>query len=191
LGDVNVAAREEVKWTFDTDSVGGLPRGSEEFSGSWIVRDEADAPTSPNALCQTASAEFPALSLGDSIFGDVLVSARFKPISGETDQAAGIVFRVQDRDNYYIARANALEDNLDIYKYAKGQRSLVASGDVEVPSGLWQELSVDVSGDKIQAFLSGRLVVEAEDSDYAAGKLGLWTKADSVTCFDDVAAIAK
>ncbi len=191
LDDVSVAAGDEVNWTFDGDAEGALPEGSEEFSGEWTVRAEADAPTSPNALCQTATAEFPALSVGDGIFADVTVSARFKPISGETDQAAGIIFRVQDEDNYYIVRANALENNVDIYKYADGRRTQVASGDAPVENGLWQDLSVEMHGDDIRAFLSGQLVVQATDSEYPAGKIGLWTKADSVTCFDDVSAVAE
>lgn len=191
LDDADAVLGEETKWTFDSDATGGVPNPSEEFSGSWRVRGEADAPTSPNALCQTETAEFPALSLGNLIFANVTVSVQFKPISGETDQAAGIILRVQDSDNYYIVRANALEDNVNIYKYANGQRSLIASGDAEVQSGQWQELSVEVRAERIEAFLSGTPVVEAEDSEYPAGKIGLWTKADSVTCFDDVAATAE
>lgn len=175
-----------VSWTFDGDAPGGVPVGVEIFSGSWVVRAEADAPSKPNALCQVASAEFPALALGRSAYGDVTVTLRFKPISGKTDQAAGIIARVQDGNNYYILRANALEANVNLYKYAGGQRSGIKDGGANVVAGQWQELRLEVSGDRMRGLLNGQLVVEATDGTYRAGRVGLWTKADSVTCFDDV-----
>jgi hypothetical protein len=178
------------RWSFDGDAAGGLPAGAGAFSGAWAVRAEADAPTPPNALCQTGNAEFPALSLGSAVYGDVIVTARVKPISGKSDQAAGLIFRVQDKDNYYILRANALENNVNLYKYAGGTRSGIKNGSAKVENGRWQELRVEVTGDRIRGFFNGQLVVEATDDTYQAGQVGLWTKADSVTCFDDVTATA-
>ena len=174
-------------WTFDADAPGSVPAGAEIFSGNWSVRSEADAPSKPNALCQVGAAEFPAIALGPAVYGDVTVTLRFKPISGKTDQAAGIIARVQDKDNYYILRANALEANVNLYKYAGGRRSGIKDGSVKVASGQWQELRLEVAGDRVRGFLNGQLVVEATDGTYKAGRVGLWTKADSVTCFDDVA----
>ncbi|MBI1743916.1 DUF1259 domain-containing protein [Candidatus Acetothermia bacterium] len=176
----------KLQWNFDTDSVGGLPKDAEVFNGTWAVRVEADTPSPPNALCQTGTAEFPALTLGDTVFADLVLSTRFKPISGHEDQAAGLIFRVQDKDNYYILRANALENNVVIFKYAGGQRSSIKEGSAKVASGQWQELKVEVAGNHIEGYLNGQLVVEAADGTYKAGKVGLWTKADSVTCFDNV-----
>jgi hypothetical protein len=150
------------------------------------VRSEPDAPTTPNALCQTEEAEFPALALGDATYTDVVLSTSFKPISGEEDQAAGLVFRVQDEDNYYIVRANALEDNVAIYKYRDGRRSEIVSESVEVPPGEWRELRVEAVGDRIRGFLDYEQVVETTDDEFPTGRVGLWTKADSVTCFDNV-----
>lgn len=173
-------------WNFDSDPAGGLPAGAELFSGTWAVRAEADAPSKPNALCQTGDFEFPALALGAGIYGDVTVTLRFKPISGRVDQAAGIITRVQDKGNYYILRANVLETNVNLYKYAGGRRSGIKDGGVKVTNGVWQELRFDVSGDRLQGYLDGRLVVEATDGTYKAGRIGVWTKADSLTCFDDV-----
>ncbi len=173
-------------WTFDGDTVGGVPAGAEVFSGSWVVRAEADAPSRPNALCQVGSAEFPAVALGTAVYGDLTLTLRFKPISGKSDQAAGIIARVQNKDNYYILRANALEANVNLYKYVGGQRSGIKEGGAKVVAGQWQELSLEVSADRLRGFLNGQLVVEATDSTYKAGRLGLWTKADSVTCFDNV-----
>ncbi|MDO8717219.1 MAG: DUF1080 domain-containing protein [Dehalococcoidales bacterium] len=173
-------------WTFDTEPVGELPQGAAVFSGNWSVRSEPDTISSPNALCQAGIATFPALTLSDTVYSDVLVQIHFKPISGNTDRAAGIIFHVQDKDNYYIVRANALENSVNIYKYVNGVRSLLKEGTAKVLSGQWQELRVEVVGSRIRGFLNGRLVVETSDGTFKSGKVGLWTKADSVTCFDDV-----
>lgn len=181
-----LASAASLSWSFDGDAVAAMPPGLEVFSGSWLVRAESDAPSKPNALCQTASAEFPAIALTTSVYGDVTVTARFKPISGREDEAAGIIFRVQDKGNYYILRANALEGNVNLYLYASGRRSGIKDGSAKVASGQWQELRVQASGDRLRGFLNGQLVVEATDGTYKAGRIGLWTKADSVTCFDDV-----
>ena len=180
------ASAAPASWTFDGDTLGGVPAGVEVFSGSWVVRAEADTPSKPNALCQVGSAEFPAVALGPTVYGDVTVTLRFKPISGKSDQAAGIIARVQNKDNYYILRANALEANVNLYKYAGGQRSGIKDGGAKVVAGQWQELRLEIVGDRLRGSLNGQLVVEATDSTYKAGRVGLWTKADSVTCFDDV-----
>lgn len=190
-GDKNVDAGQTLQWNFDGDPVGGPPVGAEAFSGKWEVRAEADAPSRPNVLCQTGKAQYPALSLGDRIFADVIVSTNFKPISGSEDRAAGIIFRIQDRDNFYILRANALEGNANVYKYVGGRRHEIKGGSAKVPSGTWQELRVEVKEDTIRGFLDGKLVVETHDDTFKAGKVGLWTKADSVTCFDNVKATAE
>ncbi len=174
------------EWTFDEDPVGGLPAGATIFSGSWAVRAEADAPSPPNALCQTRPAEFPALSLSETVYTDATIEARFKPISGREDQAAGIIFRIQDKNNYYIVRANALESNVNIYKYVRGRRIFIKGTNANVSSNKWQQLGVEVTGSRIRGSLNGHSVVEAADDTFKAGKIGLWTKADSVTCFDDV-----
>lgn len=184
-GNKNAAAAT-FKWNFDREPVVTIPAGAKVFAGEWAVRKESDAPSLPHALCQGGSAEYPALSLSDKVYADVTVSTRFKPVSGNSDRAAGIIFRIQDKDNYYILRANALEDNVNIYKYAGGQRSALNEGSAKVPSGKWQELRVEVKGNHIRGFLNGKLVVEATDDTYKSGRVGLWTKADSVTCFDDV-----
>ncbi|GFE57574.1 family 16 glycoside hydrolase [Geobacter sp. AOG1] len=178
-------------WTFDADPVGGLPAGMHGFSGKWLVRAEANAPSKPNALCQTGSAHYPALALSDKVYRDVMISTRFKPISGTEDQAAGIIFRIQDKDNYYILRANALENNVNIYRYQGGSRSVIKESSKTVFSGQWQELRVEVKGNRIRGYLNGELAVEANDDVFKAGKVGLWTKADSVTCFDNVEVTAE
>ncbi len=153
------APAEALVWSFDDRLEGALPEGSEVLSntqfGGWAVRAEAGTPSEPNALCQTRLGEFPAIALGDAVLGDLVMSTRFKPISGRVDQAAGLIFRVQDGSNYYILRANALEGNVNIYKYASGRRSLINEGSAEVRSGEWQELSVEVAGNQFRGLLNG------------------------------------
>jgi hypothetical protein len=174
------------KWTFDADPVGGLPAGAQPFSGQWAVRAESGTPSPPNALCQAGNAEFPAIGLASGSFTDLTLVTRFKPISGKQDQAAGLIFRVQDKDNYYILRANALEDNVIFFTYAGGRRSQLQGGDAKVASGTWHELRVEVRGNAFRGLLDGKQVVDATDDRFKSGGIGLWTKADSVTCFDDV-----
>jgi hypothetical protein len=186
---VAAGVQSALGWSFDADLEGGLPAGAEVFDGVWAVPAQADAPSPPNALCQTGSAQFPALALSDKSFADVVITARFKPIAGQEDQAAGLIFRIQDRDNYYILRANALEDNVNFYKYSDGRRSLMQESRAAVPSGQWQE-RVEVVRGTFRGFLNGQPVAQASDDGYAQGRVGLWTKADSVTCFDEVQAQA-
>ncbi len=185
---------EPLAWSYDEFAEGSLPDGAEVLSeprfGGWAVRAEGDAPSAPNALCQTGVSEFPALALSNAVLGDLTMTTRFKPISGRVDQAAGLIFRIQDADNYYILRANALEGNVNLYKYAGGRRSLMKEGSANVNNGEWQELRVDVSGNHFTGFLNGQPVVEVADDAYPAGRVGLWTKADSVTCFDDTTVTA-
>jgi hypothetical protein len=177
---------QAVHWTFDKDRAGALPAGATVFAGKWVVRAESDAPSLPNALCQTGYSEYPALSLVDKVYTDVAITTQFKPISGGGDRAAGIIFRIRDKDNYYILRANALEDNVNVYKYTGGRRRVIQEGSSQVPSGMWQELRVEVQGNRIRGFLNNKQVVEAFDDTFKTGKIGLWTKADSVTCFDNI-----
>lgn len=182
------ASGQTAEWNFDGIPVDHLPDGAQAFSGSWAVRADlpGDAPSQPNALCQTGAAEFPALSLSDDVYADATISTIFKPISGATDRAAGIIFRIQNANNYYILRANALEANVNLYKYVNGQRSEIKGGAGQVASDQWQTLRVEAVGKTLRGYLNDQLVVETADSTFSAGKVGLWTKADSVTCFDDV-----
>ena len=189
--DKTAVAGQTTEWTFDQDVAGKPPAGSEVFSGTWEVRGEPDAPSRPNVLCQMATADFPAVRLGDKVYADLVATVRFKPVSGKDDQAAGIIFRVQDKDNYYILRANALEDNVILFRYGSGTRSTLKEGSMKVPSREWQELRLEVEGNRFRGFLNDHLVVEASDDAYAAGGIGLWTKADSVTLFDDLRVTAK
>jgi hypothetical protein len=174
------------KWNFDADPVGSLPAGAQSFSGQWAVRAEPDAPSPPNALCQTGQAEYPAIGLDSRQLTDLTLVMHFKPISGKSDQAGGVIFRVQDGANYYIFRANALENNAIFFTYVNAARSQLKASDAQVTSGTWHELRVEVRGNAFRGLVDGKQVVDAMDTRYKSGGVGLWTKADSVTCFDDV-----
>ncbi len=168
-----------------------MPNGAQAFSGQWAVRPEPDAPSQPNALCQTGTAEFPAIQLDTTAYTNFTLTTRFKPISGREDQAAGLIFRIQDKSNYYILRANALDNNVNFYIYRNGSRSNLRGSNARVAAGTWQELRVAVQGNQFRGLLNGQQVTEASDDSYKTGGIGLWTKADSVTCFDDLQVTAQ
>jgi len=190
-GDETVASGETLQWSFDDQPAGQEPEGATIFDGSWTVQQADVAESPPNELCQTETAKFPAMQLGDDVMTDLKMSARIKPLTGEEDQAAGLIFRAQDSDNYYILRANALEKNVSFYKYAGGNRSFLKEDTADVNADVWQTLSVTVTGDTMQAYFNDDLIVELEDSTFSTGYVGLWTKADSVTCFDDITVTAE
>jgi hypothetical protein len=111
---------------------------------------------------------------------------RFKPVAGKEDQAGGVIWRVQDADNYYIARANALEDNVTIYHTINGKRVAFKSINTKVTSGVWHTLQVEFHSNHFAVIFDGNKVIDATDESFAnAGKVGVWTKADSVTAFDN------
>lgn len=185
------------KWNFDADRVGEPPAG---FSfgrtgggrvGRWVVQAEKDAPSGKNVLTQvdadSTSYRFPVAVANEPSLRDLQLSVRCKPVSGQVDQACGLVFRYRDENNYYITRANALEDNVRFYYVMKGKRYQLASWSGQVASGSWHELRVEARGDHIEAYWDSKKVIDAHDSTFrSAGKVGVWTKADSVTRFDDL-----
>lgn len=191
--------------TFDKDEVGKSPSGfstaltGKGTPGVWLIAKDETAPSKPNVLAQTdmddTGYRFPVCVYDGFIGKDVDVSVRFKPVKGEGDQAAGIVWRYRDKDNYYIVRANALEDNVVLYKIEKGKRTdLPLKGQgrtygakAKVASGEWGTLRVVAKGNHFETFLNGSKLYDVEDNTFAeAGKVGVWTKADSYTMFDNL-----
>jgi hypothetical protein len=159
----------------------------------WELLQDASAPNGPTVFAETSGDRtdyrFPLAILKGFEAKDVEVKVRFKPVSGKVDQAAGLVVRLQDQDNYYIARANALEDNVRLYKVVDGTRRQFAGTNVKVPVGKWQELGLKAEGDRLTVSLDGKELFSATDRTFAeAGRVGLWTKADSLTHFDDLVA---
>jgi hypothetical protein len=177
--------------TFDNFKTGAAPPGwtaTQTGSGSakWSVEKDDSAPSKPNVLKQSGQATFPVCIKNDTNLKDGFVEVKFKPVAGREDQAGGVIWRVQDANNYYIARANALEDNVTIYHTINGKRVAFKSINTKVTSGVWHTLRVDFEGNKFTVTFDGNRVIEATDESFAnAGKVGVWTKADSVTEFDN------
>jgi 3-keto-disaccharide hydrolase len=137
-------------------------------------------------LKQSGQATFPVCFKNDTNIKDGFVEVRFKPISGKEDQAGGVIWRLQDANNYYIARANALENNVTIYHTINGKRTEKKRAKMQVASGAWHTLRVDFSGNHFTVTFDGKKALEWDDNTFKnAGKVGVWTKADSVTLFDD------
>jgi len=158
---------------------------------AWSVIDDPTAPAGPKVLAQTSMDKtdyrFPLAVFDQPVLRDLDVAVRFKAVSGEVDRAAGIAVRLVDRDNYYVVRANALEDNVRLYKVVKGDRRQFGGADAKVSSGAWQELRLIIRGSRFDVLFEGRNLFSAVDTTFAAaGRVALWTKADSVTSFDDL-----
>ena len=195
-------------WSFDKEKAQEFPSGwlSEHTGqgpkGNWKVVGDSTAPSRPNVLAQLSddatNYRFPLAIVEKANYKDVVLSVRFKAISGARDQGAGLVWRFRDANNYYIVRANALENNVVLYKVQEGKRiSLAPKGTPEktyglktrVPGNTWNQLGVTVKGNLFTVSLNGQNLFEVADSTFTeAGKIGLWTKADSVIYFDDLAA---
>ena len=176
---------------FDDAKVGEAPAGwtaTNTGSGEakWTVEKDDTAPSKSNVLKQSGEATYPVCLKNDTSLKDGFVEVKFKAVSGKEDQAGGVIWRAKDADNYYIARANALEDNVTIYHTVKGSRVAFKNVNHKVKSGAWHTLRVEFQGNHFTVTFDGKKVIEATDDSFAdAGKVGVWTKADSVTLFDD------
>lgn len=183
---------------FETTPVGALPAGfTTGLTGGggpvdWRVQDDPSAPAGSKVLAQTSAdgtdERFPLAILDQPRLANLDVAVKFKPVGGQVDRAAGLVVRLADAGNYYVVRANALEDNVRLYRVVRGRRLQFAGADARVPSGKWQELRLRAHDSRFEVLLDGRSLFSATDTTFAAaGRVALWTKADSVTLFDDLA----
>jgi hypothetical protein len=176
---------------FDNLKTGAAPPGwtaTQTGSGSakWSAEKDDSAPSQPNVLKQSGEATFPVCFKNDTNLKDGFVEVKFKPVAGKEDQAGGVIWRVRDANNYYIARANALEDNVTIYHTINGSRVAFKNINTKVMPGVWHTLRVDFEGNKFTVSFDDKKVIEASDESFKeAGKVGVWTKADSVTLFDN------
>jgi hypothetical protein len=176
---------------FDDAATGQPPAGwtaTKTGSGNanWTIERDDSAPSKPNVLKQSGQATYPLCFKNDSNLQDGFVEVKFKPISGKEDQAGGVVWRLKDANNYYIARANALEDNVTIYYTVNGRRTEKKRANMKVASNQWHTLRVDFQGRHFTVTYDGKNALEWDDDTFKeAGKVGVWTKADSVTLFDD------
>jgi hypothetical protein len=179
---------------FDRDESGKAPKGfsfaltGQGKPGVWVVRKDDAA--HGNVLVQTdadaTDYRFPVAIYDDSSATDVNLSVQFKALSGKGDQGAGLVWRYRDQNNYYVTRCNALEDNCTIYHVVNGRRQAFQNKPVKVASNVWHALKLAAAGDHFVVTYDGSVVLDARDQTFKqAGKVGLWTKADSVIAFDD------
>jgi hypothetical protein len=158
----------------------------------WTIEPDTTAPSGKQVLKQTGVADFSWCVLKRASVVDGTVEVKFKPVSGKEDRAGGLVWRWKDGDNYYVARANALENNVSLYYTEKGRRITIKYVVAPVPANRWHTLRVEFSQNNIKVFLNGKKHIDIEDSHIAGpGALGVWTKADSVTSFDDFAFAGK
>jgi hypothetical protein len=190
---------------FSDDTIGRPPKGFElgltanvGAPGQWLIQSDGANRYLVQADPDATRSRFPVAVLADVSVADVDLSVRFKPVSGTVDQAAGLVWRYRDQDHYYIVRANALEDNVVLYKVEHGTRvDLPVKGEgrtygkkVEVPAGQWSTLRVVAAGSRFEVYFNRIKLYEVEDATFTqAGKVGVWTKADSVTQFDDLTVV--
>src|SRR5688572_3895383 len=195
------------KVDFEQDVIGQPPKGfvfghtrKTGTTGRWSVQEEKGGKFLAQLDADSTRNRFPMAVLADVSTADVDVLVRLRPVSGRVDQAAGLVWRYQNEDNYYIVRANALEDNVVLYKVQNGKRTdLPVKGEgrtygksADVPAGQWSTLRVVATGPLFEVYFNGTKLYEVADATFAQpGKVGVWTKADSVTQFDDLTVVTK
>jgi hypothetical protein len=176
---------------FDTAEIGKPPAGwtaGQTGSGqaTWTVVADVTAPSKPNVLKQSGKATYPVCIKDDTNIKDGFVEVTFKPVSGKEDQAGGVLWRAKGVNNYYVARANALEDNVAIYHTINGRRTEKKRTSMKVAPNQWHTLRVEFQGNHVTVTLDGKPAIEWSDETFKdAGRVGVWTKADSVTLFDD------
>ena len=185
-------------WSFDRDEVGSVPEGWQvaETRGRgmpavWEVTGDATAPSARNMIAITANENhgqtYNLLIAEDTSYRDLDIGVMVQAGTGKEDQGGGPIWRVKDADNYYVARWNPLEDNFRVYFVKDGRRRQIGSADVKTDSGTWHEIEIEHEGYRIEASLDGKKMIEVVDSTFAeAGMVGLWTKADAATAFDDL-----
>jgi 3-keto-disaccharide hydrolase len=186
--------------SFDSTRIGATPEGwTATLTGSgnpkWTIENDETAPSKSKVLKQSGRATYPLLLKNDTNVKDGFVEVGFKAVAGSQDRAGGIVWRTRDANNYYVVRANALEDNFVLYKTVNGVRSALDivgrkggyGVSVPVPANTWHSLRIDFKASRFKASFNGKELFEVEDATFTdAGMVGLWTKADSVTLFDQL-----
>lgn len=173
-------------WTFDQEAPGPMPAPWFNVLGDWRIEDgtvlqaaELGAPDYPRVLFEGLQ------------FTDLKMSVNCQMESGDTDRACGILFRAADSENYYVTRANTLEDNIRLYRVVDGSRQQFASASRAVSSNTWHTLEVEAIGNRITVSWNGEKVIDETDGTFTSGAIGLWTKADSITRFDELTATAR
>ena len=191
---IGIAAATSAAWVgaqsirFDNEPTGAAPAGwtcgvTGRGSPRWTVEP---GQAGGRVLLQSGNGTFPWCVRSGTAVADGFVEARFQPISGRQDQAGGVVWRWKDGDNYYVARANALENNVSLYYTEHGSRKTLKYVDAPVPGKVWHSLRVEFLGQRIRVMLNGKTYIDLQDAHIAGpGAVGVWTKADSVTAFSE------
>ena len=187
---------QSAAFNFDSDSAEKPPAGFTSHAsgggpaGKWLVTEMSGAPSGKNVVEQTdadrTDTRFPILIADQGEYANLDITVKAKSVSGKIDQGMGLVFRFRDPKSYYVVRANALENNFRLYKMVDGNRRQFAEASGKVAPGEWHTLRVIATGDHIVCYLDGKQTIDAHDKTYSTGKVGLWTKADSVIAFDDL-----
>jgi hypothetical protein len=171
--------------TFEHCQVGKLPVGWSAETSDWYI--QADGSATALKMAKNSGEAYNIAILTDIFARDVEVDVRVKAISGDEDQGGGIVWRYLDSNNYYIARANPLENNIRVYKVVNGRRNELESANVMMETGQWFSIKIKMEGENIECFYNGKLVYKLADRTFTdAGLVGLWSKADAVSLFDDL-----
>jgi hypothetical protein len=194
LATALAAQNPEKIWNFDADKTGAIPKGLTVNVGEWKVVGDPTASSKPNVLAQLAKnsgSRFNVCVVNGTNYKDLDVSVKMKAITGKEDQGGGLVWRAKDAKNYYVARYNPLEDNYRLYKVERGRRIQLQSADVKHSEG-WHTLRVTMKGDHIKGYYDGKKHLDVKDLTFReAGRIGLWTKADAQTHFDDLTVSSK
>lgn len=182
--------------TFDGDTPGQAPAGFTVHTigpgrpSKWVIADAADAPSPAKVLMQAddddTNHRYPCVLSTAGRFGDVRVEVDGKGISGNRDRSFGVIARAIDERNYYVARCNTVNENVRLYRFVDGVRKELAEWEGDAKPGVWHHLALEVRGDKLTVFFNGRKAIEHTDATFPApGRVGMWTKAEAVSQFDD------
>jgi hypothetical protein len=187
------------RWRFDSDPVGALPPGwivrqnnPTKAMAKWTVEPDPNAVSPPNVLnvkTENGNATFNLALIEKTSYRDLILSVKIRGNTGEDDQGGGLIWRCKDENNYYLCRINPIESNFRLYKVVDGKRSMIQSADFETPTGKWFTLRVRMKGNEIACYCNGKSWLRAKDDTFKdAGMIGLWTKADASSSFDDLRA---
>ena len=184
--DTPAVAGMTYAWSFDQDAPGPMRPPWFNVLGDWRIEDGTAA-----QVDEHADPDYPRVLFEGLQFTDLRLGVKCRMESGETDKACGVVFRAVDSENYFITRANVLEDNIRLYRVVDGARQQFASADRSISGNTWHTLEVEATSDRITVSWNGEQVIDERDATFATGVIGLWTKADSITRFDDLTLLAR
>ncbi len=185
-------------FTFDADEVGKMPAGwSNYFTGKgglgkWEIRRDNGGRVLAQVSQENFGYHFDVIVKDETGYRDLEITVKVKGVKGKEDQGGGPVWRYRDPDNYYIARANPLENNFRVYKVVDGRRKQLDSAKIDIPTGEWHTIGISMTSNHIECFYDGKKYLDVRDDTFkGSGKAGLWTKADAFTYFDDLKIVGK